>query len=126
MYKHFISWSFFGEPRPDRGCFPFLSHSSPFVVKRDLTIERLGFLSVGSGRLSLGLVLLGDLGSIISVELVIDSLASRRRLVGSGVGVSLGVLNVQRYFRVCSKGSLVSDISTKWRTSDDLLEACSI
>ena len=89
-------------------------------------VKRLSFLSKRSSRLSLGLVLLGDLGSIISVELVIDSLASRRRLVGSGVGVGFGVLNVQRYFWVCSKGSFVSDISTKWRTSDDLLEACSI
>jgi hypothetical protein len=95
-------------------------------VKRCLPIERLSLLSVGSGGLSLGLVLLGNLGSIISVELVVDSLASRRRLVGSRVGVGLGVLNVQRYLRVCRRASSLVMSRQTGEPLNDLLEARSI
>ena len=116
-------------PKTGQGLFSLsvsLPKSSQAVVGCYLPVQRLSFLSVSSGRLSLGLVLLGNLGSVISVELVVNSLASRRRLVGSGIGVGLGVLNIQRYLRVC-KGAASSSVSCKRATdSADSLEARSI
>lgn len=55
---------------------------------------------MSSGRLGLGLVLLGQLGGVVSVELVIDGLALRLRLVRGGVSVGLGVLDVLSNVRV--------------------------
>lgn len=93
----------------DAGCFPFIrlvivpfphSRFPPPYSSRPSIRSGIHILTMSSGRLGLGLVLLGQLGGVVSVELVIDGLALRLRLVRGGVSVGLGVLDVLSNVRV--------------------------
>ena len=89
----------------DAGCFPFIRLAVLLgVVTFILSVTATIFLSIdilamSSSRLGFRLVLLGYFGGVLGIKFIIDGLASRRRLVGRGVGVGFRLLDLLRSIR---------------------------